>query len=55
MELAPDITAEDLKVFLEEAEEQLELTDREILRLERSLLRLRSRHQTGKRPAPAAV
>ena len=34
MELAPDITAEDLKVFLEEAEEQLQLLDQDIIRLE---------------------
>ena len=34
MELAPDITAEDLKVFLEEAEEQLQLLDEDIIRLE---------------------
>lgn len=35
MELAPDITAEDLKVFLEEAEEQLQLLDEDIIRLEK--------------------
>ena len=35
MELAPDITAEDLKVFLEEAEEQLQLLDEDIVRLEK--------------------
>ena len=35
MELAADITSEDLKVFLEEAEEQLQLLDDDILRLER--------------------
>ena len=35
MELSPDITPEDLKVFLQEAEEQLELLDEEIVRLER--------------------
>ncbi|MEE8363886.1 MAG: Hpt domain-containing protein, partial [Dehalococcoidia bacterium] len=35
MELAPDITPEDLKVFLEETEEQLQLLDEDILKLER--------------------
>jgi len=35
MELAPDITAEDLKVFLEEADEQLQLLDEDIIRLEK--------------------
>lgn len=35
MELAPDVTAEDLKVFLEEAEEQLQLLDEDIVRLEK--------------------
>ncbi|MCH7642474.1 MAG: chemotaxis protein CheA [Chloroflexi bacterium] len=35
MDLAADITPEDLKVFLEEAEEQLQLLDDDILRLER--------------------
>ncbi len=34
MELAADITTEDLKVFLEEAEEQIQLLDDDILRLE---------------------
>jgi len=34
MELAADITTEDLKVFLEEAEEQVQLLDDDILRLE---------------------
>lgn len=34
MELAADITPEDLKVFLQEAEEQLQLLDDDILRLE---------------------
>ncbi len=34
MELAPDITADDLKVFLEEAEEQFQVLDEDILRLE---------------------
>ena len=34
MELAADITTEDLKVFLEEAEEQIQLLDDNILRLE---------------------
>lgn len=35
MELAPDITAEDLQVFLQEAEENLQLLDEDIVRLER--------------------
>ena len=35
MELSPDITPEHLEVFLQEAEEQLELLDEEIVRLER--------------------
>lgn len=35
MELAPDITADDLKVFLEETEEQLQLLDEDIIRLEK--------------------
>lgn len=35
MELAPDITSEDLKVFLEEAEEHLQLLDEDIIRLEK--------------------
>ncbi len=35
MDLSPDITPEDLEVFLQEAEEQLELLDEEIVRLER--------------------
>ena len=35
MELAADITTEDLKVFLEEAEEQIQLLDDDVLRLER--------------------
>ena len=35
MELAPDITPDDLKVFLEEADEQLQLLDESILQLER--------------------
>ncbi len=35
MDLAPDITAEDLKVFLEETEEQLQLLDEDIIRLEK--------------------
>jgi two-component system chemotaxis sensor kinase CheA len=35
MQLADDITSEDLKVFLEEAEEQLLLLDDEIIRLEK--------------------
>lgn len=34
MELSADITTEDLKVFLEEAEEQIQLLDDDILRLE---------------------
>ena len=34
MELAPDITAEDLQVFLQEAEEHLQLLDEDIVRLE---------------------
>ena len=35
MELAPDITAEDIQAFLQEAEEHLELLDEDIVRLER--------------------
>ena len=35
MELAPDITAEDLQAFLQEAEEHLQLLDEDIVRLER--------------------
>ena len=35
MELASDITLEDLQVFLQEAEEQLQLLDEDIVRLER--------------------
>lgn len=35
MDLSPDITPEDLEVFLQEAQEQLELLDEEIVRLER--------------------
>ena len=35
MELAPDITEEDIKVFLDEAEENLSLLDEDIVRLER--------------------
>jgi two-component system, chemotaxis family, sensor kinase CheA len=35
MQLADDITSEDLKVFLEEAEEQLQLLDDEVIRLEK--------------------
>ncbi len=35
MKLADDITSEDLKVFLEEAEEQLQLLDDEVIRLEK--------------------
>jgi len=35
MELAPDITADDLKVFLEEVDEQLQLLDEDIIRLEK--------------------
>ena len=35
MHLADDITSEDLKVFLEEAEEQLQLLDDEVIRLEK--------------------
>lgn len=34
MELSPDISPEDLEVFLQEAEEQLELLDEDIVRLE---------------------
>ena len=34
MELAPDITEEDLKVFLEEADEQLQVLDKDLIRLE---------------------
>ena len=34
MDLSPDITAEDLKVFMEEAEEQLQLLDDDIIKLE---------------------
>ena len=35
MQLASDITAEDLQAFLEEAEEQLQLLDEDIVRLEK--------------------
>ena len=35
MDLSPDITPEDLEVFLQETEEQLELLDEDIVRLER--------------------
>ncbi|MBC8279691.1 MAG: chemotaxis protein CheA [Chloroflexi bacterium] len=35
MDLSPDISPEDLEVFLQEAEEQLELLDEDIVRLER--------------------
>ena len=35
MKLASDITAEDLKVFLEEADEQLQLLDEDLIRLEK--------------------
>ena len=35
MELASDITSEDLQVFLQEAEEHLQLLDEDIVRLER--------------------
>ena len=35
MDLSPDISSEDLEVFLQEAEEQLELLDEAIVRLER--------------------
>ncbi|MDA1129428.1 MAG: chemotaxis protein CheA, partial [Chloroflexi bacterium] len=35
MDLSPDITPEDLEVFLQEADEQIELLDEEIVRLER--------------------
>ncbi len=35
MQLADDITSEDLKVFLEEAEEQLQLLDDKVIRLEK--------------------
>jgi two-component system chemotaxis sensor kinase CheA len=35
MQLADDITSEDLKVFREEAEEQLQLLDDEVIRLEK--------------------
>ena len=35
MELSPDIGSEDLEVFLQEAEEQLELLDEDLVRLER--------------------
>ena len=37
MQLAEDITSEDLKVFLEEAEEQLQLLDDEVIRLEKEI------------------
>ena len=35
MDLSPDISPEDLEVFLEEAQEQLDLLDEDIVRLER--------------------
>ena len=35
MELASDITPEDLQVFLQEAEEHLQLLDEDFVRLER--------------------
>ena len=35
MDLSSDISTEDLEVFLQEAQEQLELLDEEIVRLER--------------------
>ena len=35
MQLADDITSEDLKIFLEEAEEQLQLLDDEVIKLEK--------------------
>jgi len=35
VDLSPDITPEDLEVFLQEAEEQIELLDEDIVRLER--------------------
>ena len=35
MQLADDITSDDLKIFLEEAEEQLQLLDDEVIRLEK--------------------
>ena len=35
MQLADDITSDDLKVFLEEAEEQLQLLDDEVIKLEK--------------------
>ena len=35
MDLSPDISSEDLEVFLQEAEEQIELLDEDIVRLER--------------------
>lgn len=35
MEPGPDVTAEDLKVFLQEADEQLQLLDEDIIRLEK--------------------
>ena len=35
MQLADDITSEDLKIFLEEAEEQLQLLDDEVIQLEK--------------------
>ena len=34
MELSPDIGSEDLGVFIQEAEEQLELLDADLVRLE---------------------
>ena len=35
MQLADDITADDLKIFLEEAEEQLQVLDDEVIQLEK--------------------
>ena len=35
MELSPDITSEDLQAFLQEADEQLQLLDEDIVKLER--------------------
>ncbi|MCH7713097.1 MAG: hypothetical protein IIC99_05695, partial [Chloroflexi bacterium] len=35
MDLASDITPEDIEVFLQEAEEQLQLMDEEIVQLEK--------------------
>ena len=34
MDLAPDVTAEDIEVFLQEADEQLQLLDEDVVRLE---------------------